>query len=87
MIAERVVTSGSSQNIIRHAKMAFRFQLPVGNEGLFAFSEANTNNKCPEGNTNCQKAKNSRKDFKFTHKHPSLYKRREAQPRRLSTSL
>jgi len=36
-----VVPSGSSQNIIKHAEMAFRFQLPVGNEGLFVVITTN----------------------------------------------
>ena len=36
-----MVPSGSSQNIIKHAKMAFRFQLPVGNEGLFVVITTN----------------------------------------------
>jgi len=45
-----VVPSGSSQNIIKHAEMAFRFQLPVGNEGLFVVITTNQHYQCSKGN-------------------------------------
>ena len=39
--SQRVLPLGSSLNTIKHVEMAFRCQLPVGNEGLFVFCETN----------------------------------------------
>ena len=41
---------GSSQNIIKHVEMAFRFQLPVGNEGLFVVITTNQHYQYAKGN-------------------------------------
>ena len=45
-----MVPSGSSQNIIKHAEMAFRFQLPVGNEGPFVVITINQHYQCSKEN-------------------------------------
>jgi len=45
-----VVPLGSSQIIIKHAEMAFRFQLPVGNEGLFVIITINQHHQCSKEN-------------------------------------
>ena len=45
--SQRVVPSGSSQNIIKHVKMAFRVQLSVGNEGSLITTKGRLTTESP----------------------------------------
>ena len=75
---------GSSQNIIKHVEMAFRFQLPVGNEGLFVVITTNQHYQCSKGNNYSQNPKDNHNDFVGTHRLHPLQRKRATQPRRLS---